>query len=88
MTVVCYVEKDSDGGVSDPSARAVTFASSLATQNGEQVLATVLASRAGTSIGGSPTSAAGAGGSGSGGGGGGDQNELALAVEAGIVEEG
>ena len=72
MTVVCYVEKDSDGGVSDPSARAVTFASSLATQNGEQVLATVLASRAGTSIGGSPTSAAGAGGSGSGGGGGGN----------------
>jgi electron transfer flavoprotein alpha subunit len=59
VTVVCFVEKDSDGGVSDPSARAVTFARSLAEHDGVGVLAAVQASRAGTGPAGVPTGAGG-----------------------------
>jgi electron transfer flavoprotein alpha subunit len=47
MSVVCFVEKDGDGGVSDPSGRAVTFARHLAEQDGEEVLAAVVVGRAG-----------------------------------------
>ena len=53
MSVVCFVEKDSDGGVSDPSGRAVTFARTLAHQDGEEVLAAVVASRTSAAAGGS-----------------------------------
>jgi electron transfer flavoprotein alpha subunit len=47
VSVVCFVEKDSDGGISDPSARAVTLARSLAEHDGESIMAVVLASRTG-----------------------------------------
>jgi len=45
VSVVCFVEQDLDGGVVDSSLRAVTFARSLATQSGEDILAVVVAGR-------------------------------------------
>jgi electron transfer flavoprotein alpha subunit len=66
VSVVCFVEKDSDGGISDPSARAVTFARSLAEQDGESVVAAVVASRTGGADGGRRS--AGGGGTGTAGG--------------------
>ena len=45
MTVVCFVETDLDAEVIDPATRALSLARSLAEEDGQGLLAVVVASR-------------------------------------------
>ncbi len=53
MSVVCFVEQDAEDVIVDSSLRAVTFARTLASQSGEDIVAVALSSRArGSGVGG------------------------------------
>jgi electron transfer flavoprotein alpha subunit len=68
VSVVCFVEQETDGSVIDPSLRAVTFARSLAAFDGEDILAVMVPSRPATTP--DPVGGAGVGGGAGEGGGG------------------